>query len=816
MLILPSALQPLAAYHQFIVYKIIPRENGKTDKIPVDYRTGQVMERGVDWQNNPEYWTDPDNAIQTANRLGVNYGIGFLFTAGDPFVFIDIDKCYDQVNGWSPIANELCQRLNGAAIEVSQSGTGLHIIGTYSNISSHGCKNTKLGLELYHERRFVALTGFNAIGNAATDLTTALPGLITNYFSGIDTATNAPYQPELWTTEPLPEYTGPEDDAELIAMACSKQNAGHVFGSKANFNALWTADEKILSRAYPDNYGKGRIYDPSGADAALAAHLAFWTGCNCERINRLMWQSSLVRDKWLPEKHQTYLSRTIINAVSRCTSVYSYKKKPTLSESISASENNDLLFEIQFAEGFQYLSAHQQADYFKGCVYVQKLHKVFTPSGDLLKPEQFKATYGGHVFALDASNDKTTRNAWEAFIESQVIRYPMAKDETFRPELTPGALVEEEGRILVNTYVPPKIDRHPGDVTKFLNHLSKILPDERDRSILLAFMAACVQYKGVKFQWAPLIQGVEGNGKTLFSRCVAYALGWQYTHLPLANEISEKFNEWLFRKLFIGVEDVYVPEHKREIIEILKPMITNDRHAMRAMQQSQVMGDNRANFILNSNHKNGIKKTRNDRRFCVFFSAQQEKTHLSRDGMTGDYFPDLYNWLKGEGVYRGQPSGYSQIAYFLESYAIPDEFNPSTVCQVAPDTSTTEQAISQSLGSAEQEILEAIEENRRGFAGGWISSIALDRLLDDRKISRMIPRNKRREVMQSLGYDYHPALNDGRVNNPIALDGGKPRLYIRNGHPDSTIDSPTTVAQVYQQTQLDGGQTLARAVFGKP
>jgi hypothetical protein len=73
-----------------------------------------------------------------------------------------------------------------------------------------------------------------------------------------------------------------------------------------------------------------------------------------------------------------------------------------------------------------------------------------------------------------------------------------------------------------------------GDVSLFLAHMKKILPIPRDRSILLAYMAAVVQHQGVKFQWAPLIQGVEGNGKTLFSRCVAEAVGVRYS-LPCAH-----------------------------------------------------------------------------------------------------------------------------------------------------------------------------------------------------------------------------------------------------------------------------------------
>ena len=177
-------------------------------------------------------------------------------------------------------------------------------------------------------------------------------------------------------------------------------------------------------------------------------------------------------------------------------------------------------------------------------------------------------------------------------------------------------------------------------------------------------MAACVQHQGVKFQWAPLLQGTEGNGKTLFTRCVAAAVGRRYTHYPKAMDIDNKFNGWLMDKVFIGVEDIFVPDHRREVLETLKPMITGgDGLEIQLKGVDQITADVCANFMLNSNHKDAIRKTRNDRRFAVFFTAQQSAEDLARDGMAGDYFPNLYEWLRG--------GGYAAIAYFLSTYDIP-------------------------------------------------------------------------------------------------------------------------------------------------
>lgn len=809
MQVLPQALAPLAAYPQFILYKLATRNDGtgKVDKLPIDHRTGRVMERDTDWQNDPGAWADAQSAIARAQQLGPNYGVGFLFRNDDPFFFVDIDGALQSDGQWSDVALDLCHQLAGAAVEVSQSGTGLHVIGTARHFPEHGCKNAAHGLELYTGGRFVALTGAKAVGDASTDHTARLEAITAQYFPPGAGSTEDPTRAATWTSKPVSEWSGPTDDAELIDKArAASGGAGQAFGGRASFDALWRGDAVALGRAYPDHYhNPPRPFDPSSADAALAAHLAFWTGCDCERIERLMWQSGLVRDKWDRKKHRTYLERTILNAVSRCDSVIGSRSSTPTPESVEPSPVVSQAPGGELVDGFQFLAATQQMEHFAGCVYVQDIHRVFTPRGTLLTPQQFKATYGGYLFTLDATNDKTTKNAWEAFTESQAVRYSIAEGQTFRPELPPGELVIEEGRQLVNTYMPAAIDRKPGDVTPFLNHLYKTLPDENDAAIFLAYMAACVQHIGVKFQWAPLLQGVEGNGKTLFTRCVARAVGMEYSHFPKADEVGNKFNSWMMRRLFIGIEDVYYPQSRQEIIESLKPLITNDMLPIEYKGADQINARVCANFMLNSNHKDAIRKTHNDRRFAIFFSAQQQKRDIQRDGMDGDYFPDLYDWLKG--------GGYAYVAEFLSTYPIPDDLNPATRCHRAPKTSTTDQAIAHSIGGVEQEILEAIEEGRPGFAGGWVSSMALDRLIESKRLGNRIPPNRRREIMQGLGYDWHPALTNGRVNTLVALDGGKPKLFIRDDHPDRSITAAGEVTKAYEAAQGGGPQTPAERAF---
>jgi hypothetical protein len=774
---LPPALAAMSSHVQFMIYRTQPSTSraGKTDKFPCSVVTGEVVSA-----HNAQHWVTADVACIEATRRGAGWGVAFVLTDDDPFFFIDIDSCL--VDGqWSKLATDLCARFAGAAVEVSQSGSGLHIIGTLSEaVPDHGCRNDPLHLECYTEGRFIALTGSHAVGNASAVHDTAFSAAVGEFFTAGEriTASN-------WITTPAVGSFPIMDDDKLIEKALNSTSAANAFGARASFADLWNCNVPVLESNYPD---EGRGYDASAADAALAQHLAFWTGGQCDRIEQLMRKSCLVRTKW--DKHRSYMSRTICGAVAKQSTYYSVGAPLPAAKPVVKPE---------MRAGYQYLAITQVIEHFDGCVYVADAHRILTPNGTMLKTEQFNAMFGGYSFALDDSGEKTTKKAWEAFTESQGVTFPKVDGCIFRPIADSRSIIEEEGRRLVNIYVPIQTDSRPGDVAPFLTHLRKILPDQRDQLILLSYMAACVQYKGYKIQWAPLIQGCEGNGKTLFTRCVAAAIGQRYTHMPPAKEIDEKFNSWLFDKLFIGVEDIYVPEAKVEILEVLKPMITGNRLARRAMQQDQVMAEMCANFMFNSNHRNAIKKTLNDRRFAVMYTAQQHAGDLVRDGMDGSYFPHLYDWLNG--------GGYAHVTHYLENYAIPVEFNPTLGCQRAPVTSSTADAVAASLGGVEQEVLEAIDEGRAGFCGGWVSSYALDRLIEKLRAERRVPRGKRRELMKSLGYDYHPALKDGRVNNPMLGEGangaGKPRLYINEGHIHTNLHSGAEVARYYQAAQGD-------------
>lgn len=805
---LPAAFEALGAYRRWITYALIPDPDkpGKTIKRPTDVRTGLYCKA-----------IDPAHQYSYAEAAATGRPVGFVFHRDDGFFFFDVDGALEAAPGggyqWNAQATELVGSLAGAAVEVSQSGTGLHVIGRGLTID-HSCRNIPAGLELYTHDRFCAMTFKQCAGDVRFDAAAPIQAIAQRFFPP-----NPHGDIAGWTAEPIEGFTGPADDADLLraAIASGKKSAAAAFGTgNITFEDLWNANAEKLAVKWPSNDASGD-FGHSEADAALASHLAYWTGKNCERIKSLMFQSALYRQKW--EDRPDWLDTTILRAASVVTNV-AQGRAPIPPPGMGADGAAIVTPSgIEMREGGrEFMGVTDQIMFFAGCVYVVSENKVWIPSnGDMLDQSRFDIVYAGHVFPVDGEASKPTDSAWNALTKSRVLRAPRADRPCFRPEHPAGAIIHEGGRTLVNTYLPVETPRIVGDPSPFLRHLELMLPDARDRDILLHYMASMKQNPGEKFQWWPVIQGAEGNGKTMLDRIMRFSIGRRYCHLVNPEAMAKtgnQFNLWVTGNLYVGVEEIYV-NNRRDFLDSFKATVTNEENPLEGKSANQTTGDNRINGLLFTNHLEAVPVTVDTRRYAIFYTAQQNNADIVAAGMDGGYFPDLYDWFKGKRAYAhlGPNYGYAVVNDYLANFELRAELDPANLCVRAPTTSSTERALRMSLGKAEQEILEAIDEGRPGFAGGWISSIALDRLLD--MLRAAVPRNKRRGVLQALGYDYHPGLPDGRVNTIVSPDGGKPRLYVKNGHGAAWLKDPADIAKAYTAAQNGSTTEAAAARFAK-
>jgi hypothetical protein len=731
---------------------------GKPRKVPTDPRTGYAID-----PHDPSQWMTYEQATATGLRVGL------VLTDNDPYFLFDLDDCRDPVSGqWHPEALQIAAMFPGACMEVSVNGTGLHIMGVCDPLAL-GPRKHKFGtatrpgtwLEYYSTKRFVAL-GQGMQGNINLDWTSTLAALVP---VSSDPADAVPFAD---TTDP--DWNGPADDDELIRIMCAaKGGIAASFGDTATVGDLWEARADVLGRVYPSTTGDA--FDRSSADQALFNHLAFYAGKNTARMDRLFRRSGLMREKY--DKRSDYRAETVSKAVRSCRNVYARPRQMN----IPLAAPGDALSEpvAVNGDGREFLGIGDLPDYFKGCVYVELDERVMVPGGRLLKRTQFDVMFGGHQFAMSFDGSKPTYSAWDAFTVNRAIRFPKVQRTCFRPMSPSGVIIGEA----INIYFCEEIRTIEGDPAPFLEFLRRLLPNQRDREILLSWMAALVQYPGKKFLWSPVLQGTKGNGKSTIGEVLSYAIGDKYSWTPEAESITKQFNPFLGNRIFINVEEIHMFE-KLEMLEKLKNYITGKK--VEIEKKGIDAGMNRdycANWFFCTNHKDAIIKEKDDRRFAVFYTAQQSREDMERDGMLSDnYFPRLWDWLSADGM--------AIIRNFLLTYQIQEEFNPAKNCVIAPRTSSTDEAVSASYGIAEQYIIEAIESDVQGFRNGWLSSWAVTNLLRNNGLKR--PPRKIALICESLGF-----VAVGKATTTIMQEGNtRPTLYAKPG-----VTMPYDIGQGY-------------------
>lgn len=247
----------------------------------------------------------PPRVSQAVAAAAVRPGHALGMWIDPPMFFIDLDECVED-GKLTPDAARLAAPFvaAGCFFEASSSGRGAHIIGTYKgDLPLHSNKRPATHkYEFYARDRGVALNLPASQGNMLQDATGLLLPMLGEWFPPRESAALAPVD------QRRPEWRGPEDDDELIRRALvARGSARQVFGGAWTFADLWAGNVPENSR--------------SEADLAMASHLAFWTGCDVPRIERIMRRSGLMRDKW--NEHRTYLrDKTIVHACATTRNVY--------------------------------------------------------------------------------------------------------------------------------------------------------------------------------------------------------------------------------------------------------------------------------------------------------------------------------------------------------------------------------------------------------------------------------------------------------------------------------------------------------------
>jgi len=266
-------------------------------KIPINAYTG-----GNAQVTNPSTWATFDTCLAykqyhptTIKGVGIVFG---LDSHGRGVVGIDLDHI-DEVNSWD-LTNDVLDSIKGYK-EISQSGTGIHII-CFGKLPTGFRK--KAEIEMYDTGRFFALTGIRIQQQEDLEKIEAQDNAIAEihqkYLGG---GASAPIYSVI--TEKKKKIDPKEiDDRKILSVMFNSIN-----GTKLSklYGGTWVGDYESQSQA----------------DYNLCSSLAYFTRKNIVQMDRLFRASGLMRDKWdRVQAGSTYGEITMSKAISACNFVY--------------------------------------------------------------------------------------------------------------------------------------------------------------------------------------------------------------------------------------------------------------------------------------------------------------------------------------------------------------------------------------------------------------------------------------------------------------------------------------------------------------
>lgn len=380
---LNQALQSISNENRWCLWRL-EQQGEKVKKVPINAQTG-----GGAMVNAPTTWTDFDTAYTARNELKCN---GYGFFLGGGYAGIDIDDCIDSNGKLSDMAEKIIKAMDSYT-EKSPSGRGIHILCKVSEgftlDSKKGTRNDSIGLELYCDSHYLTITG-HVYGNEKPiefrdkELLT----VYREYFVAQRGDTAKKQAVNSLQGQNSSRLTGSESDNELW---------GRMFDSQkgASIRALYNGDIS------------GHDNDDSRADLALCAYLAYWTGHDAWRMDRMFRQSGLYRPKW-DERHgtQTYGAITIDKAIST-TPEYT---PPEYTQEQQAEKEVD---EILAGDDWKYKpeTDNTMLGYLENSFYsdIERVKKYRTRKTGYSNIDKYNSLYPGlYVVGSVTGNGKTT------------------------------------------------------------------------------------------------------------------------------------------------------------------------------------------------------------------------------------------------------------------------------------------------------------------------------------------------------------------------------------------------------------------------
>lgn len=279
-----------------------------------------------------------------------------------------------------------------------------------------------------------------------------------------------------------------------------------------------------------------------------------------------------------------------------------------------------------------------------------------------------------------------------------------------------GEIFTHGGVDYFNTYTPTDVKECKGNsgvVDRIKGHIAHLLPDEYEQQLVINYLAHNVQFPGVKIHWAMLLQGVQGDGKSLLAEMMQLILGINNVRVMNPQTLESSFTGWAVGQCMTFIEELKIDNYRKyEVINNIKPYITNSTIEVTKKGQDPMVCINTTNYFALTNFKDAIPIDDNDRRYCILFSQWQRKDKLIEwMEKNPNYYPDLYEMMR---------ENIGEILYWLRNHNIDNEF---LSMKRAPITNAKNAMIDLSKSDAYMIVEDAINEFECGVINNNVVNV---------------------------------------------------------------------------------------------
>lgn len=221
---------------------------------------------------------------------------------------------------------------------------------------------------------------------------------------------------------------------------------------------------------------------------------------------------------------------------------------------------------------------------------------------------------------------------------------------------TQETLFNKNGLRVGNTYPDYQVPKTPDELTPkdkrairiVKAHAAHLIEDEEEQALFIDWLAYIVQNPGKLVGWAMVLQGVEGDGKSFWGFLLRAVMGVSNVRMLNAAVLEGAFNGWSHGQCVIVVEEPRLQGHnKYEVINKVKPLITNSVIEVHAKGRDPYNVDNTTNYYLPTNFRDALPLNENDRRYCILFSRWQNRDALRQFKLENpDYYLELYRAIQ--------------------------------------------------------------------------------------------------------------------------------------------------------------------------